>query len=314
MERSLTLSLWALICILNFPFAVEAQNQKRPTTDPAEVRALNSIFQQWGLSSNYQNSWNVSGEPCTGVAIDNSTDIKSEIYNPFIICNCSFDNNSTCHITKLKVLQLNVSGVLPDELWTLTYLTDLAIGTNNFSGPLPDELGNCSKLEMIYIDSSGISGQIPSTFANLRSMLIMYASNTGLTGKIPDFIGNWSNFTTLRLQGNSFEGPIPSTFANLTSMLELRINGLTNGGSLAFIKDMKSLEVLDLRYNNISDVMPSTIGEYQNLTWLDLSFNNITGQIPDSLFNLRSLIYLSLGNNKLNGSLPSEKSASLQNM
>ncbi|OMO49820.1 hypothetical protein COLO4_38354 [Corchorus olitorius] len=362
MERSLTLSLWALLCILSFPFAVEAQNPNQPTTDPAEVRALNSIFQQWGLSSNYQNSWNASGEPCTGVAIDNSTDIKSEIYNPFIICNCSFDNNSTCHITKLKVLQLNVSGVLPDELWTLTYLTDLllmknhltgplptsignltrmqfldighnalwgeipkevglltdlimfAIGTNNFSGPLPDELGNCSKLEMIYIDSSGISGQIPSTFANLRSMRIMYASNTGFTGKIPDFIGNWSNFTTLRLQGNSFEGPIPSTFANLTSMKELRINGLTNGGSLAFIKDMKSLEVLDLRYNNISDVMPSTIGEYQNLTWLDLSFNSITGQIPDSLFNLRSLIYLSLGNNKLNGSLPSEKSASLQNM
>ncbi|OMO88342.1 hypothetical protein CCACVL1_08461 [Corchorus capsularis] len=342
--RSWTLGLCALICILGLPFTVETQNQ--PTTHPAEVRALNSIFQKWRISSAYQNLWNTSGEPCSGTAIDDSTDILDDSYNPFIKCDCSFDNNSTCHITKLKVRLLNVSGVIPDELWTfdfsfpsgadeksldrdighnalsgevpkelglLTDLRGLAIGTNNFSGPLPAELGNCLKLELLYIDSSGVSGQIPSTFANLQNMKIMYASNTELTGKM-DFIGNWSKLENLRLQGNSFQGLIPSSFANLTSMKELRINGLSYGGSLAFIKNMKSLEVLDLRYNNISDTMPSTIGEYKNLTWLDLSFNSITGQIPDSLFRLSSLVYLSLGNNKLNGSLPSEKSPSLQNI
>ncbi|KAH1121310.1 hypothetical protein J1N35_004470 [Gossypium stocksii] len=77
---------------------------------------------------------------------------------------------------------------------------------------------------------------------------------------------------------------------------------------------MKSLGVLDLRNNNISGTIPSSIGEYQSLTQLDLSFNNITGQIPDSLFNLSSLTHLFLGNNKLNGTLPAEKSSSLRNI
>ncbi|GLT64140.1 hypothetical protein SLA2020_366500 [Shorea laevis] len=69
-----------------------------------------------------------------------------------------------------------------------------------------------------------------------------------------------------------------------------------------------------LRNNNISDSIPSNIGEYQKLTQLDLSFNNITGQIPDSLFNLSSLSYLFLGNNKLNGTLPPQKHAKLLNI
>ncbi|KAB2044562.1 hypothetical protein ES319_D01G099900v1 [Gossypium barbadense] len=360
-EQVLGLSLCAL-CVLVLPFAVEAQNQSQPTTDPAEVRALNSIFEDWGITAR-QDQWNTTGDPCSGAALDSdSTDIDNVAYNPFIKCDCSFSNGSTCHITRLKVYALNVVGVIPDELWTLTFLTNLrlgqnyltgplsasignltrmqwldiginalsgelpkeiglltdlqsfAFGTNNFSGPLPSELGNCSMLQQLYFDSSGVSGEIPSTFANLQNLETVWASDTELTGRIPDFIGNWSKLTVLRFQGNSFEGPIPSTFANLTSLTELRISGLSNGSSLAFIKDMKSLGVLDLRNNNISGTIPSSMGEYQSLTQLDLSFNNITGQIPDSLFNLSSLTHLFLGNNKLNGTLPAEKSSSLRNI
>ncbi|XP_040967824.1 probable LRR receptor-like serine/threonine-protein kinase At1g56140 [Gossypium hirsutum] len=360
-EQVLGLSLCAL-CVLVLPFAAEAQNQSQPTTDPAEVRALNSIFEDWGITAR-QDQWNTTGDPCSGAALDSdSTDIDNVAYNPFIKCDCSFSNGSTCHITRLKVYALNVMGVIPDELWTLTFLTNLrlgqnylkgplstsignltrmqwldiginalsgelpkeiglltdlrsfAFGTNNFSGPLPSELGNCSMLQQLYFDSSGVSGEIPSTFANLQNLETVWASDTELTGRIPEFIGNWSKLTVLRFQGNSFEGPIPSTFANLTSLTELRISGLSNGSSLAFIKDMKSLGVLDLRNNNISGTIPSSMGEYQSLTQLDLSFNNITGKIPDSLFNLSSLTHLFLGNNKLNGTLPAEKSSSLRNI
>ncbi|GMJ10471.1 hypothetical protein like AT1G56130 [Hibiscus trionum] len=360
-EQVMGLSLCVLF-VLTLSFAVEAQNQFQPTTDPTEARALNSIFQEWRISPR-RGQWNTTGDPCSGAALDSdSTDIDDPDYNPFIKCNCSFNNGSTCHITRLKVYALNVVGVIPDELWTLTFLTNLnlgqnyltgplsasignltrmqwlslginalsgevpkeigllidlrsfAFGTNNFSGPLPSELGNCSMLQQLYFDSSGVSGEIPSTFTNLHNLEMVWGSDTQLTGRIPNFIGNWSRLTILRFQGNSFEGSIPSTFSNLTSLTELRISGLSNESSLAFIRDMKSLSVLDLRNNNIFDTIPSSIGEYESLTQLDLSFNNITGQIPDSLFNLSSLTHLFLGNNKLNGTLPAEKSSSLRNI
>ncbi|KAL6329499.1 hypothetical protein AAG906_021507 [Vitis piasezkii] len=209
-----------------------------------------------------------------------------------------------------------LSGELPKELGQLTDLRSLSFGTNNFSGSLPSELGNLVKLEQLYFDSSGLSGEIPSTFANLQSLTTVWASDNELTGNIPDFIGNWSMLTALRLQGNSFEGPIPSSFSNLTSLSDLRISDISNGSSssLDFIKDMKSLSTLIIRNNNISDAIPSNIGEYGSLTQLDLSFNNLSGQLPESLFNLSQLTHLFLGNNQLTGSLPSQKSTSLLNI
>ncbi|XP_065632935.1 probable LRR receptor-like serine/threonine-protein kinase At1g56140 isoform X2 [Quercus suber] len=312
----------------------QSQNKAQPRTDPAEVRALNSVFQKWGISAQ-PDQWNISGEPCSGAAID-STNFDDPNRNPFIKCDCSFNNSSTCHITQLKVSDLDVVGVIPEELWSLTFLFNLnlsqnyltgslsvsignltsmqylSLSTNKFSGSLPSELGNLVKLEEFNFDSSGISGELPSTFAKLQNLQIVWASDTNLTGRIPDFIGTWSNLVSLALEGNSFQGPIPSTFSSLTSLVDLRISGLSNGSSsLAFIKDMKSLSFLRLRNNDISDSIPSNIGEYQQLSFLDLSFNNIVGQIPDSLFNLSLLHYLFLGNNELSGTLPTQKIPSL---
>ncbi|KAK4839315.1 hypothetical protein QYF36_020939 [Acer negundo] len=327
------------------------------------ARTLNSIFQKWGISAN-QEHWNISGELCSGDAIATDTSDFDSFSgpNPYIKCVCTYNNNTLCHITRLKVYALNVVGAIPDELWTLTFLTNLnlgqnyltgplsasignlnrmqyftvginalsgelpkelgnmtdmtsfAIGSNNFSGPLPSELGNWTKLEQFYIDSSGVSGEIPSTLAKLPNMATVWASDTELTGRIPDFIGNWSKLTSLRFQGNSFEGPIPSSFSNL-NLTDLRISGLSNGSStLAFMKNMTSLTFLELRNNNISDSIPSNIGEYQSLQHLDLSFNNLGGDIPESLFNLSSLANLFLGNNKLNGTLPAQKITTLRSM
>ncbi|KAJ0020748.1 hypothetical protein Pint_31376 [Pistacia integerrima] len=68
-------------------------------------------------------------------------------------------------------------------------------------------------------------------------------------------------------------------------------------------------------YRVLSSVsIPSNIIYYKSLQHLDLSFNNISGQIPISLFNLSSLAYLFLGNNKLNGTLLAEKGPRLLNI
>ncbi|XP_062007456.1 probable LRR receptor-like serine/threonine-protein kinase At1g56140 isoform X3 [Rosa rugosa] len=359
-----SLELWVLVwgsCSFIFIFGFADIAEAQATTYPSEARALSSIFQQWQIEA----KWNKTRDPCSGAAIDDSIDFGNEAYNPLAKCNCS---NSACHITQLKVSTLEVVGVIPEQLWTLKFLTHLdlghnhltgplsasignlsslqylslghnmlsgqlpkelgnlsnltflAIGTMNFSGGLPHELGNLLNLQQIYLDSSGVSGEIPPTFANLRNLTIFRVSDTELSGRIPDFVGYWSKLTSLVFQGNSFEGPIPATLSNLTSLEELRISDIistaSGNSSLGFIKDMKSrsLKVLVLRNNNISDSIPSNIGELQSLYHLDLSFNNLAGVIPPSLFNLRSLKALFLGNNKLSGNLPENKSSSLVNV
>ncbi|RVX02517.1 putative LRR receptor-like serine/threonine-protein kinase [Vitis vinifera] len=167
------------------------------------MRALNSIFQHWGISAS--NQWNRRGEPCTGAAIDSTCSIDSSDYNPGIKCDCSYDNASTCHITQLyslclifgssdhcpsdieaqsdayttaskKVYALDVVGVIPDELWNLTFLTNLNLGQNYLTGPLSASIGNLTRMQYLYYVSfvifsafgtNNFSGSLPSELGNL---------------------------------------------------------------------------------------------------------------------------------------------------
>nr|GMC51629.1 probable LRR receptor-like serine/threonine-protein kinase At1g56140 isoform X2 [Ipomoea batatas] len=306
--------------------AARAQNptaNNNATLDPAEARILNSIFQKWRIRANNQ-QWNLSGELCTGAAVD-STGMQDTAYNPGIKCDCS---STPCHITALKVYALDVTGPIPDELWNLTSINDLslginalsgelpeelgflteiisfAIGGNNFSGPLPSGLGNWKRLTQIYMDASGVSGAIPPTFANLLNLEALWASNNEFTGRIPDFIGNLSKLTILKFEGNSFQGPIPSTLSNLTSLVDLRISDLLNGSSsLDFIWNMKNLSKLVLRNNNISGSIPSNIGEYQSLSLLFLGSNKLTGSLPAQ--KSQNLLNIDLSYNEISGNFPS---------
>ncbi|KAF2595762.1 hypothetical protein F2Q68_00010555 [Brassica cretica] len=121
-------------------------------------------------------------------------------------------------------------------------------------------------------------------------------------------------FYCRKILGTSLTGPIPSSFSNLISLRELSIGDIPNGGSLKFIKDMKSLSILVLRNSNLTGKIPSNIAEYTSLQQVDLSFNKLHGPIPASLFSLSKLTHLFLGNNTLNGSLPTQKSKTLSNI
>ncbi|KAI8028381.1 putative LRR receptor-like serine/threonine-protein kinase [Camellia lanceoleosa] len=198
--------------------------------------------------------------------------------------------------------------LIPEELWTLTFLINLDLRQNYLTGSLSASIGNLSRMQYLAFGTNNFSGPLPLELGNLTKLEQPWASDNELTGSIPEFIGNWSKLKSLRFQGNSFGGPLPTTFSNLTLMEDLRISDLSNGSSsLAFLKDMKSLNLLILWNNNISGSIPS------NIT-MDLIFNKLTGQIPDSLFNLSSLSYLFLGNNKLTGILPAQKSTPLLNI
>ncbi|ONI20447.1 hypothetical protein PRUPE_2G016200 [Prunus persica] len=292
------------------------------------MTALISIFKQWDMQALPISG----GEQCIGFAINGSEFEKPE-NNPAITCDCTYDKNTTCHITKLK-LDLNYftgplpafignmsaltvlsiahnsfSGPIPKDLGNLKELTMLSFGSNNFSGTLPSELGSLVNLGLFYMDSCGLGGEIPSTFAKLIKMKILYASDNPFLGKIPSFIGNWRKLTSLRFQGNSFEGPIPTSFSQLTSLKSLRISHIYYvSSSLDFIRNLKNLTDLVLRNTLINGSIPADFGEYQRLQILDLGFNNLTGELPSSLFNMSSLTYLFLGNNSLSGPLPSQKS------
>jgi hypothetical protein len=63
------------------------------------VAALNTILGRWGLRAS--TAWNISGEPCSGAAVDDTDVDNSRNINPGIKCDCSYNASTVCHITTL---------------------------------------------------------------------------------------------------------------------------------------------------------------------------------------------------------------------
>ncbi|KAF3949112.1 hypothetical protein CMV_024973, partial [Castanea mollissima] len=312
-----------------------AQAQNR--TDPAEVTALNTIFQKWGIPAN-SNQWNISGEPCSGAAID-STSFQDGNFNPLIKCDCSANSNSTCHITQLKVYALNVVGVIPDELWTLTFLFNLKLGQNYLTGNLSASIGKLYRMQYLDLGINALSGTLPKELGNLTELIVLSFSTNNFTGSLPSDLGKLVKLEQLYFDSSGVSGAIPSTFANLKSLVTVWASDTELTGRIPdFIGNWSKLTTLRFEGNSLEGPIPSTFSNLTSLTELrisdlsngssslafiqnmkslsilDLSFNNITGQIPNALFNLSSLSYLFLGNNKLNGTVPAQKSGSLLNI
>ncbi|ESR62015.1 hypothetical protein CICLE_v10014117mg [Citrus x clementina] len=314
--------LFLLICLSN------AQHNTNATTDPAEVRALNSILQQWDAPA--APLWNISGNPCSGSAL-NATDseFESPNNNPAIVCNCTFDNGATCHITKLRVYGLNKKGVIPEELVTLQYLTVLKIDQNFFTGPLPSFIGNLSRLMFLSFSHNDFSGPVPRELGNLKELTVLAFGTNNFSGALPPELGNLAKLEQLYIDSCGAGGEIPSTFAKLRNMQTLWASDNPFTGKIPdFIGNWTKLKSLRFQGNSFQGPIPSSLSKLASLESLqmgdiynvsssldfvmslknlnDLSLRNalITGTIPSGIGELQMLQILDLSFNNLTGQIP----------
>ncbi|KAH9747511.1 putative LRR receptor-like serine/threonine-protein kinase [Citrus sinensis] len=306
LSSSLLLSSYTLFAHLFLLIGLsEAQNNTTTTTDPAEVRALNSILQQWDAPA--VRLWNISGNPCSGSAL-NATDsaFESPDNNPAIVCDCTFDNGATCHITKLRVYALNKKGVIPEELVTLQYLTFLKIDRNFFTGPLPSFIGNLSRLTLLSLAHNVFSGPVPRELGNLKELNLLSLANNNFSGALPPEIGNLAKLEELYIDSCGASGEIPSTFAKLHNMQILRASDAHFTGKIPdFIGNWTKLTALRLQGNSFQGPIPSSLSKLASLESLRISDIYFVSSSLDFVMSLKNLKDLSLRNALITGTIPS---------
>ncbi|KAK1410870.1 hypothetical protein QVD17_37411 [Tagetes erecta] len=295
--RLFTAVSWWLIILTTI---AQAQN----FTDPAEVRVINELFSQWGVpeSSVTNMRWNISGEPCSGAAID-STDLDSNAYNPGIKCDCTFPN-STCHITRLKIYAMDATGPIPEGLWTLTYLTNLNLAQNYLTGPLSPSIGNLTRMQYMTIGINALSGEIPPEIGLLTDLRSLGFGTNNFNGSLPSEMGNLTRLEQLYIDSAGVGGEIPSTFANLTSLATVWASDNAFTGRIPeFIGNWTRLTTLRFEGNSFEGPIPQSFSRLISLQ--DLRISGLSNGTLDFIADLKSLTVLSLRNNRISGSIPS---------
>ncbi|GAB4836663.1 hypothetical protein Ancab_001575, partial [Ancistrocladus abbreviatus] len=290
--------------------------------------ALNSILQQWGTPANTQ-QWNTTGDPCSGAALGDSPVIDDKTYDPFIKCDCTQDNGTTCHIIALKVYALDAVGVLPDELWTLSHLTNLNLGQNYLTGPISSSIRNLTHMQYLSLGINALSGEVPVELGELTGLIVLSFSTNNFSGSLPTQLGSLTKLQQLYIDSSGLSGGIPSTFANLQNLVTVWAsdNGFT-GSIPAFIGNWTNLKDLRLQGNSFVGSIPSTFSNLTSLQTLAISDlsngssslafiknmtslstlilrnNNISDSIPSSIGDYQSLSLLDLSFNNITGQIP----------
>ncbi|XP_010480178.1 PREDICTED: probable LRR receptor-like serine/threonine-protein kinase At1g56130 isoform X2 [Camelina sativa] len=322
----LHLIVW-YFCIAGSVHVVRSQNQTGATTHPDEARALNSIFAAWKIQE--RSKWNISGELCTGAAIDASVLDTNTAFNPLIKCDCSFENSTICRINNIKVYALDVKGPIPQELWTLTFLTNLNLGQNFLTGSLPPAIGNLTRMQWMTFGINALSGPLPKEIGLLTDLRLLSIGSNNFSGSIPDEIGNCTKLQQIYIDSSGLSGRIPLSFANFMELEQAWLVDLEVTGQIPdFIGKWTKLTTLRILGTGLSGPIPSSfanltaltelrlgdisngssslefIKDMKSLSVLVLRNNNLTGTIPSTIGGYSSLQQVDLSFNKLHGPIP----------
>ncbi|CAL9088918.1 unnamed protein product, partial [Musa acuminata var. zebrina] len=216
------------------------------------------------------------------------------------------------NLKSLRLLENYISGQIPETIGNLTNLEYLDLMDNNIIGGISTVFGNLINLESLRLSENNISGQIPETIGNLINLESLRLSKNNISGQIPETIGNLTNLKYLDISFNNIIGGIPMAFVSGTlnklcnlSSIDLSFNLI--GGELTDLIDALPCNSLDIyiRANNLSGIVPSSIGQLSALHGLDISSNLLEGNISEAHFSkLTNLVYLDISYNSLNVILP----------
>lgn len=213
--------------------------------------------------------------------------------------------DSSNRVTSINLASKSLSGVLPSDLNSLSQLTSLSLQRNSFTGPIPS-FANLSFLQSLYLDNNNFSSVPPGAFQGLTSLQILsLTQNVNLASwSIPTELTQASSLASFYAGNANIVGSLPDFFDSFSSLLELRLSYNNLTGVLP--KSLGGSGIKSLWLNNQLIGMSGSIDVLSSMTQLTqvwLQKNQFTGQIPD-FSKCESLFDLQLRDNQFTGIVP----------
>ncbi|KAJ9671358.1 hypothetical protein PVL29_025179 [Vitis rotundifolia] len=270
------------------------------TLIPNEVETLQEIAKTLGKTD-----WNFGVDPCSG---ESGWVTLNPVEGPenSVTCNCTFHNNTICHVVSIVLKTQSLPGTVPKELVKLPYLQEIDLTRNYLNGSIPEEWGS-TKLVNISLLGNRLTGPIPKELGNISTLANFSVEFNQLSGVLPPELGNLPSIKKMHLTSNKFTGELPETFAKLTTLKDFRIGDNNFTGTIPkLIQNWTNLEKLVIQASGMSGPIPPEIGVLAKLSDLRISdLNGTVGTFPP-LSNMKNLKILILRSCNLSGPLPDD--------
>ncbi|KAK7261827.1 hypothetical protein RIF29_28148 [Crotalaria pallida] len=263
------------------------------------LKSLTPTPSGWSSNTSYCN-W-------TGVKCDDSNRVKT-IHLPsssFFTGKLPSNLSSLSQLTTLAIQSNALTGPIP-SFSNLTLLQTILLDFNNFTS-VPD--GCFSGLTSLRtLSLSGNYNLKPWTFptelSHSSNLFHLDLGNTSLFGPLPEIFDMFTNLQDLGLYNNDLSGVLPKTFAG-SSIQNMWLPYQKEGfsGSIDVLSQMTNLKRVYLQNSQLTGTIPD-LSNCNALFDLQLSYNQLTGVVPSSLMGLSSLKNVSLDNNMLQGPFP----------
>ncbi|KAF9668270.1 hypothetical protein SADUNF_Sadunf15G0111500 [Salix dunnii] len=225
-----------------------------------------------------------------------------------------FCDNDSFSVVSLNLSSLNLGGEISPAIGDLRNLQSIDFQGNMLTGQIPEEIGNCASLYHLDLSDNLLYGDIPYSLSKLKQLDTLNLKSNQLTGPIPSTVTQIPNLKILDLAKNQLTGEIPRLIYWNEVLQYLGLRGNLLSGTLSedicqltclCYWDYKLLTLLssDVRDNNLTGTIPSSIGNCTSFEILDISYNQFTGEIPYNIGFLQ-VATLSLQGNNLTGGIP----------
>ncbi|KAL2665887.1 hypothetical protein AAZV13_02G248100 [Glycine max] len=270
-----------------------------PKLNTQEVKALKEIGSKIG-----KKDWDFGVDPCSGKGNWNVSDARKG-FESSVICDCSFDHNSSCHVVSISLKAQNLSGSLSPDFSKLHHLQELDLSRNIITGAIPPQWGTMRLVELSFMGNK-LSGPFPKVLTNITTLRNLSIEGNQFSGHIPTEIGKLTNLEKLILSSNGFTGALPPTLSKLTKLIDLRISDNNFFGKIPdFISNWTLIEKLHMHGCSLEGPIPSSISALTRLS--DLRIADLKGSKSSAfppLNNLKSMKTLVLRKCMIKGEIP----------
>ncbi|KAK3272958.1 hypothetical protein CYMTET_18776, partial [Cymbomonas tetramitiformis] len=203
--------------------------------------------------------------------------------------------NTLSDTTTLLALSTSNLSELPN-ISHFTRLQVAALGFNQLTH-VPTGLFQHTNLRRLYLNNNCLSG-LPPMLSQLQNLQHLNVAFNNIVSLPTTAMGNLTSLQSLSLQGNRLLTAVPQNIGHMRALKELHSGRCAIEELPITLREITTLEHLNLGYNNLKAVPTGLLGFLVNVVEMDLGDNQLT-EIPEDLYCMSSLVVLRLKHNSL---------------